>query len=74
MNRMERNLPPDGAAELEYLDGEYRVIKPGTFVVCAVTGVHIPLESLRYWDAELQEAYATAGVALKRFQAAGKTP
>ncbi len=48
-------------AELEYLDGEYRVVKPGAYVVCAVTGVHIPLEALRYWSVDLQEAYATAG-------------
>jgi len=74
MNKMERDLRPEGLAELEYQDGEYRVIKPGSFVVCAVTGLHIPLESLRYWSAELQEAYATAGVALKRFQETGKTP
>jgi hypothetical protein len=71
---MERDHHPEGQAELEYLDGEYRVIKPGTFVVCAVSGVHIPLEALRYWDADLQEAYATAGIALKRFQETGKTP
>lgn len=74
MNKMERDLRPDGLAELEYLDGEYRVIKSGTYVVCAVSGVHIPLESLRYWSADLQEAYATADIALKRFQETGHTP
>jgi hypothetical protein len=74
MNKMERDIRPDGQAELEYQDGEYRVIKPGTFVACAVTGVHIPLEALRYWNVELQEAYATAGIALKRLQETGKTP
>ena len=74
MNKMERDLRPEGQAELEYQDGEYQVIKPGTYVVCAVTGTHIPLEALRYWSVELQEAYATAGIALKRFQETGKTP
>lgn len=74
MNKMERDLRPEGQAELEYLDGEYRVIKPGSYVVCAVTGMHIPVESLRYWSVELQEAYATAAIALQRFQEAGKTP
>jgi hypothetical protein len=39
-----------------------------------VSGVHIPLEALRYWNVDLQEAYATAGIALKRFQETGKTP
>jgi hypothetical protein len=28
-------------------------------VRCAVTGVQIPLEELRYWSVDLQEAYAT---------------
>ena len=74
MNKMERDLRPEGQAELEYLDGEYRVISPGSYVVCAVTGVHIPIEALRYWSVDLQEAYATATVAMKRFQETGKTP
>jgi hypothetical protein len=74
MNRLERGLTPDGLAELEYLDGEYQVIRPGSFVICAVTGVQIPLEALRYWSVDLQEAYATAGAALTRMQATGRTP
>jgi hypothetical protein len=74
MNKMERDLRPEGPAELEYLDGEYRVTKAGSFVVCAVTGVQIPLEALRYWSVDLQEAYATAAAAQKRFQESGKTP
>ncbi len=74
MNKMERDPGSDSQAELEYLDGDYRVIKSGTYVVCAVSGVHIPMEALRYWNADLQEAYATAGIALKRFQETGKTP
>ncbi len=74
MNKMERDLRPEGQAELEYLDGEYRVISPGSYVVCAVTGVHIPVDALRYWSVDLQEAYATAAVAMKRFQETGKTP
>lgn len=74
MNKMERDLRPEGLAELEYLDGEYRVVTAGSYVVCAVSGAHIPLESLRYWSVELQEAYATAAIALQRFQETGKTP
>ncbi len=72
MNKMDRG--PEGLAELEYLDGEYLVVRPGAYVVCAVTGVHIPLEALRYWSVDLQEAYATPAVALKRFQEQGHTP
>ncbi|MBV8798852.1 MAG: DUF2093 domain-containing protein [Alphaproteobacteria bacterium] len=74
MNRMERDFRPDGLAELEYLDGEYRVVRPGSFVTCAVTGAAIPLEALRYWSVDLQEAYVSPQIALKRFQERGFTP
>lgn len=74
MNYMERDFRPDGLAELEYLDGEFRVIKPGSFVRCAVTGTVIPIDALRYWSVDLQEAYASPEIALKRFQDAGFTP
>ena len=71
---MERDFRPEGLAEVEYLDGEYRVVRPGSFVYCAVTGEPIPLESLRYWSVDLQEAYATPAIALRRFQERGLTP
>jgi len=74
MNKMDRDFRQDGQAELEYLDGEYRVVKPGSFVLCAVTNVPIPLEALRYWSVEMQEAYASPDVATKRFQETGRTP
>jgi hypothetical protein len=74
MNQMERDFRPDGLAELEYLDGEYRVTRPGSFVLCAVTGTRIPIEALRYWSVDLQEAYATPDIALRRFQDKGLTP
>ena len=74
MNKMERDLRPEGLAELEYLDGEYRVVKAGSFVICAVTGVHVPVDALRYWSVDLQEAYANPAAALKRMQETGKTP
>jgi hypothetical protein len=74
MNKMERDVRPEGQAVLEYLDGEFRVVKAGSFVPCAVTGVHIPVEALRYWSVDLQEAYANPAVALKRMQDTGKVP
>ena len=58
MNRYERRPLSAGEAEVEYLDGEIRILRPGTFVRCAVTGVPIPVEDLRYWNVDLQEAYA----------------
>jgi len=73
MNQHERDFAGP-IAKLEYLDGEYRVVTPGTHVVCAVTGANIPLEALRYWSVELQEPYAGPAAALKRFQEKGLTP
>ena len=74
MNQMERDFRPQGVADVEYLDGEYRVVKPGSFVYCAITGEPIPLESLRYWSVDLQEAYASPEIALKRLRERGFTP
>jgi hypothetical protein len=73
MNRHERDFSGP-AAKLEYLDGEYRVVTPGTHVICAVTGAIIPLEALRYWSVDLQEPYAGPAAALKRLQEKGLTP
>jgi hypothetical protein len=66
MNRFDRN--PSGAAEarVEYLDGDFRVLRPGAFVRCAVTDAPIPLEELRYWNVDRQEAYATPDAVLKK--------
>ena len=40
-----------GEAEVKYLDGDFRVVRPGAFVRCAVTGVVIPLDATRLADA-----------------------
>ena len=54
------------AATLVYGPNGFRVIKPGRFVACAVTGEAIPLEALRYWSVERQEPYANPEVATRR--------
>ena len=71
MNRMER---VSGEARLRYLDGDYEVLQPGAYVVCAVTGTHIPLDALRYWSVDLQEAYATPEISTRRMQEKGMVP
>lgn len=71
MNRMEREK---GEAKLRFLDGDFEVLQPGAYVVCAVTGAHIPLDALRYWSVDLQEAYASAAIATKRMQEKGLVP
>jgi hypothetical protein len=66
LNRYERPAPMAGEAEVKFLDGDFRVIRPGAFVRCAVTGIPIPLEELKYWSVDLQEAYATPEAVLSR--------
>jgi len=70
LNRTDRPSPTPGEAEVKYLDGDFRVVRPGAFVRCAVTGAAIPLEELRYWSVDLQEAYATPEAVLQRHSAA----
>ena len=67
MNRFERSSAFKGEAKVKYLDGEVQVLTPGDFVRCSVTGRSIPLDDLRYWNVELQEAYADAASSLKRY-------
>ncbi len=62
-------------AKLRYLSGSFEVIAPGDYVLCAVTAKRIPVPALRYWSAELQEAYADAVAAVGRYnemRAAGR--
>lgn len=60
-------MSPDREAVLEYLDADFSVIRPGNFVRCGVTGAKIPLERLRYWSVDKQEAYADAAAAMVAF-------
>lgn len=68
MNRFEKLFGAHGEARVRFLDGEFQVTSPGEYVRCAVTGEHIPLQDLRYWSVELQEAYATPEASLKRYR------
>ena len=66
MNRFERHSVGAEEARLEYLNGEFRILSPGSFVRCAVTGAPIKLEDLRYWNVDLQEPYAGPQAKLQR--------
>ena len=66
LNRFERSSPMAGEAAVKYLDGDFRVVRPGAFVRCAVTGAPIPLEELKYWSVDLQEAYSSPEAVLQR--------
>jgi len=72
MNRFERFPEPGGEAELRYLDGEFRIQRPGSYVRCAVTGQAIPLDELRYWSVDLQEAYVDPQAVLIRIKERGR--
>ena len=56
LNRYDRPSPAAGEAEVKFLDGDFRIVRPGACVRCAVTGVPIPIEELKYWSVDLQEA------------------
>jgi len=64
MNRFEG--PGAREAKIRYLDGDFQVITPGTFVRCAVTGEAIAIEDLKYWSVARQEPYIDAAISLRR--------
>jgi hypothetical protein len=61
----------DRPATLQFGPNGFRVLRPGPFVPCAVTGQPIPLEELRYWSAVRQEAYASCELATRRLLGQG---
>ena len=58
-------------AKIHYLDGTFRMLGAGDHVRCATTGAIIPLDELRYWSVERQEAYADAAASLEAERRAG---
>ena len=64
MNRFED--PGAGEAKVRFLDGDFQVVSPGSFVRCAVTGAAIPLDELKYWSVARQEAYADIDASRRR--------
>jgi hypothetical protein len=60
------NRPPGPEAVLKYGTPEFEVITPGAYVTCAITGRIIPVEQLKYWSVEFQEAYVDAAAANQR--------
>ncbi len=70
MNAHDRDVhrPAADEAKLHYGDGEFAVLRHGRFVYCAVSGAPIPVEALRYWSSERQEAYAGPAEALQRWR------
>ncbi len=44
-------------AKIKFLPNNFEIIENGDHVVCAVSGKKISLDSLTYWNVDLQEAY-----------------
>ena len=70
MNIFDKGFTP-AEAQLRYLDGDYVVLRPGTFVRCAITGSPVPLDELTYWNVDRQEAYADAQAAHEAYMRYG---
>ena len=44
-------------AKIKYMANNFKIIEPGDYVECVISGKKINLENLTYWNVELQEAY-----------------
>lgn len=65
MNRF--NVPTSGGeATIRYDHADFQVLSSGTFVRCAVTQQAIPIDELKYWSVDHQEAYIDAHASLAR--------
>jgi hypothetical protein len=67
MNALDKD-PTGDLAVVRYGDGEITVLRPGRYVLCAVSGKRVSLEDLKYWNPTLQEAYAGPAEALERWR------
>ena len=56
---------PDREALIRYDTPEYHVLRPGDYVVCAISHERIPLTDLKYWSVARQEPYKDAGTSLE---------
>ena len=44
-------------AKIKYLPNNFQIIENGDYVICAISGKKIPIDSLTYWSVDDQEAY-----------------
>ncbi|MGE0045533.1 MAG: DUF2093 domain-containing protein [Hyphomonadaceae bacterium] len=65
---MNKYDPTGPEALLRYEDNEFTILRQGLFVRCAVSGARIPLDELRYWNVDLQEAYRGPDEATARWR------
>jgi hypothetical protein len=67
MQSMNKYEPGGPEAVVRYGDNEVSILKQGLFVRCAVSGARIPLDELRYWNVDRQEAYRGPDEAMQRW-------
>ncbi|WP_416798328.1 DUF2093 domain-containing protein [Ciceribacter azotifigens] len=72
MNRFEGS--GNREAKLRYLDADFQILSPGSYVVCAVTGQPILIDELRYWSVARQEPYVDAAASFEAEKRAGALP
>ncbi|HWU60803.1 MAG TPA: DUF2093 domain-containing protein [Ensifer sp.] len=72
MNRFEG--PGGREARIRFLDGDFQILTPGSYVICAITGKHIPIDEMKYWSVARQEAYCDAAASLEAEKRAGALP
>jgi hypothetical protein len=68
MNQHDRSFFGAPEAEVRFAHGDFKVVRAGAFVRCSVTGRPIPIEDLKYWSVERQEAYADPAAAIARLR------
>ncbi|MEP0941433.1 MAG: DUF2093 domain-containing protein [Rhizobiaceae bacterium] len=69
LNRLD---PPGGQlANVRYAEADFQVLSPGNYVVCAITEKPIPLDELKYWSWQRQEAYIDAQSSVEAERNAG---
>lgn len=54
-------------ARMRYGPNGVQQLSSGDHVICAKSGEAIPLDELRYWSVERQEAYANPQIATQAF-------
>ena len=61
-------------AKIRYLDADFQILSPGSYVTCAISGKQIPLDELRYWSVARQEPYADVITSFEADKRAGVLP
>ncbi|MFL2882856.1 MAG: DUF2093 domain-containing protein [Pelagibacteraceae bacterium] len=55
-------------AKIKFEANTFEIIEKGDFVICSVSKKEIPLDSLNYWNVDLQEAYFSPVEAQIRYE------